>query len=352
MAMGELLLFALHVLVSYAGFGAVMASLLLKWNDKLQLPRGGLLVLGLGLGPFMATLVLYYAFLLWPGVPSGVAVAGVIGLALSGWRFAGEGRARLKAVVRQGILALKRPPDLLAFLGILTLMAAGCVVLAYKPLVDHDALEYGVQGRIFLRDRALAYAHHRFDASTGFYYVGLHGFAYPLLFAWEGLVDGVFGVSSDLWVRSGSLYNGGLLLALTWTVLRRRDAALALIGTATLALAQGALFLFVVYHLDSCRILLFTAAALLFMAALEQPSNARAWLFGGVCGAQAFVHSVGAILGGGMLFLLPFLMAGTWRRRSAVTGIACTAFLLFGGLHYVLDVFLGTGWIFKDILWF
>jgi hypothetical protein len=255
-------------------------------------------------------------------------------------------------LLRRGLQALKRPPDLLAFLGILALMVAGCVVLAYKPLVDHDALEYGVQGRIFLRDRALAYAHHRFDPSTGFYYVGLHGFAYPLLFAWEGLVGGLFGLSSDLWTRSSSLYNGGLLLALVWSVLHRRDATLALIGTATLALAQGILFLFVVYHLDGSRILLFTAAALLFMAVLDQPSISRGWLFGGVCGAQAFVHSVGAILGGSMLLLLPIFLAGTWRRRMTLTGVASLAFLLGGGLHYVLDVLLGTGWIFKDILWF
>ena len=352
MAMAELLLFALHVLVSYIGSGAVAAALLLKWNDRLELPRGPLLVLGLGMGPFMATLALYYLFLFWPGVPAGVAVAWVLVLALMGGWAAGVGRRRLLQLVGEAWSAVKRPPELFILLGILVLMSAGAVVLAHKPLVDHDALEYGVQGRIFLRDRAMAYAHHRFDASTGFYYVGLHGFAYPLLFTWEGLVNGLLGVSSDLWTRSSSLYNGGLLLALVWNLLRRRDTVLALAGTVTLALAQGVLFLFLVYHLDGCRILLFTAAVALFVAVLQRPSASRAWLFGGICGAQAFIHSVGAILGGCMLVLLPFFLPGPWRERLLLVLRSALAMLLMGGIHYVLDVFLGTGWIFKDILWF
>jgi hypothetical protein len=112
------------------------------------------------------------------------------------------------------------------------------------------------------------------------------------------------------------------------------------------------LFLFLVYHLDGCRILLFTAAAALYVALLQRPSPSRAGLFGGICGAQAFVHSVGAILGGCMLVLLPFFLSGPWRERLALVLRSTLAMLLMGGIHYVLDVFLGTGWIFKDILWF
>ncbi|MBK8949151.1 MAG: hypothetical protein IPM68_09940 [Flavobacteriales bacterium] len=64
--------------------------------------------------------------------------------------------------------------------------------------MDHDVLEYGVQGRWFLDTLEATYQRLRFDAVSGFYYVGLHGFSFPLLFTWEGLWERLTGATATL----------------------------------------------------------------------------------------------------------------------------------------------------------
>ncbi len=349
----ELVHIALVTLVTNLVFGGVVAAFLLGCNDRLQLPPWPLALVGFGLGPFLVTVVLYYLLVLWHGVPHGVAlVVPLLLMLFLGWR-AGEGWGRLVAMVRSLPSLFLRDASMWFFLlGSLFLLVIAMVLLVNKPLVDHDVLEYGVQGRRFLHDKAIVYQRFQFDPSNGFHYVGLHGYSFPLLFTWEGLLGGITGLRSDLWVRGLTMWYGWLLVAFCWSLLRSVDRWLAVAGGVVLAAPVGFLFLLTIYHLDSYRIFFFTATVGVFIVLLQRPAFDRLLLFATLAGAVAFIHSVGAILVGMMFPVLLFVLGGPWGRRLRWLGMAVVVVLLMGGIHYVIDVLFGTGWIFQDIIWY
>ena len=333
-------------------FGAVTAAWLLRWQDRLSLPAVPLAIVGAGLAPFVVTLMLYYGMMLLPGTSALAYVALVTGVMLALSLTAGEGWGRLAAMLRRIVHRASDPAMWPFWLGSLAVVVIAVLLLPNKPLVDHDVLEYGVQGRVFLRDRAIHFVRHRFDPATGFYYVGLHGFSFPLMFTWEGLVGEVVVAAGDGWSRSITIWYAWLLIALVWSLLRMARPWLAVAGTLTMTLPLGFLFLLVVYHLDSYRIFLFSAVMAMLVAAFRSPSPARWLLLGTLAGAHACVHSLGAILGGILVLVVVLVSSGGMEARLRPVLWMIGPLLLAGGLHYVLDTFLGTGWIFKDIIWF
>lgn len=348
----EALVLALLVLVTNLASGGAVAAFLLGRNERLLLPAWPLALAGFALGPFLTTLVLYYTLALWHGAP--VLVAWLLPLlffALVTW-MAGVGRGRL-LILLAGLPASLKDRSLWPFLaGTLFLLLVTVVFLLNKPLVDHDVLEYGVQGRIFLRDRAISYQRFQFDAASGFHYVGLHGFSFPLLFTWEGLWGELLGVRTDTWVRSITMWYAWLLIAFCWSLLRGIDRWAAVFGGLALTAPIGFLFLMTIYHLDSMRIMLFTCAVAAFVAVVQGPSRERMLLFGALAGAQAFVHSVGAILAGVLVAVLLFALPIRWNKRITWLAQGVGLMLLFGAVHYLVDIVSGTGWIFQDIIWY
>jgi hypothetical protein len=350
--MMEVLVLVLLVLVTNLASGGIVAAFLLGRNDRLQLPEWPLVLTGLALGPFLTTLVLYYAMALWHGLPVAVLVLLPLVLFLFLAGLAGTGRGRLLQLMA-GLPARLKDRSLWPFvLGTLFLLGITAVFLVNKPLVDHDVLEYGVQGRIFLRDRAIVYERFHFDAASGFHYVGLHGFSFPLLFTWEGLWGTLWGVRTDVWARSITMWYAWLLIAFCWSLLRRVDRWGAVFGGIALTAPIGFLFLMTIYHLDSYRIFFFTAALGAYVALLQRPSPQRLLLFAALAGAQAFIHSVGAILAGVMVAVLLFALPQAWGTRVQWLLRAVGVLLLLGAVHYVADVFKGTGWIFQDLIWY
>jgi hypothetical protein len=332
--------------------GGAVAAYLLGRNQGLQLPEWPLVLAGMALGPYLTTLVLYYTLALWHGVAPFVLALLPLLLFVALMRGAGHGRQRL-VQLWAGIPARLKDPSLWPFvLGTLFLAVVTALFLVNKPLVDHDVLEYGVQGRIFLHDRAIVYQRFHFDAASGFHYVGLHGFSFPLLFTWEGVWAALAGVRTDLWARSITMWYAWLLIAFCWSLLRRVDRWGAVFGCIALTAPIGFLFLMTIYHLDSYRIFFFTASLAAYVALLQRPSQDRLLLFFALAGAQAFIHSVGAILAGVMLAVLVFALPQAWGTRLQWLFRGVGVMLLMGAIHYVADVFKGTGWIFQDIMWY
>lgn len=340
-------------LVTNVLFGGVVAAFLLGQNDRLQLPAWPLVLVGFGLGPLLTTVILYYLLALWHGVPQwGALLAPAMLMLVLGLR-AGDGWVSLTVLLKGVPARLLRDRSLWPFVvGSLFLGAITFLFLANKPLVDHDVLEYGLQGRRFLNEMSIVYQRFQYDPGSGFHYVGLHGFSFPLLFTWEGLWASVTGLRSDLWVRSITMWYGWLLIAFCWSLLRRVDRWLAVGGGIALAVPVGFLFLLSIYHLDSYRIFFFTVSVASFVALLERPLFGRLLLFAVLVGAQSFIHSVGAILAGMLLMVLLFALPLLWGRRLRWVCIAAAVMLAMGGVHYVVDTFFGTGWIFQDIIWY
>jgi hypothetical protein len=350
--MDDLVTHAGIFLLSNVLFGVVMAAFLLRHVERSILGGASTILLGVGLAPFTITWILNALLLLLPGGPAWSAVGGVLLVFLVLAFCAGCGWLDLVEFISSSFRQW-RAADTWPYLFFSGAMVFGTyVMLVYKPLVDHDILEYGTQGRIFLRDMAIRYERHHYDEASGFYYVGLHGFSFPLLFTWEGLVRGLFHGEGDAWVRLQTPFFAWLLVTFVWVWVRRFGAWLAVWVVGAFTLTIGFLYLNTIYHVDPVRIFLFTVSMALFVAVLRSPSSTSLFLWGIVLGAHALTHSLGMILAPFMLAVYVFVAPGTFSARLRQGMSATSAFLLAGGFHYILDVAVGTGWLFKDITWF
>jgi hypothetical protein len=347
---------AFHLLVvftlSTVLFGTIGAAFLLRWKGSFGMDAAPLALLGAGLSAFVISWVLNVVLVLFPGLPGPVVVIAVllvfatVGLnARSGWN-------DLRDLLRQVPDLFRSLPGAGYVLFTVGMALGAMVLLSNKPLADHDILEYGTQGRIFLRDMAIRYEAHHFDQATGFYYVGLHGFAFPLLFTWEGLIGQLIGSWSDVWVRLLTPYYAWLTVSFLWAVLRGYGPWVGLWVSALFALTLGFIYLNTIYHVDPFRLFLFTAAFSLFMVAMRDPQRIGVVLWGVAMGAHAMTHSLGMILAPFMLASFLFFALGGMKQRIESTVLATGCFLVAGGLHYVVDILFGTGWLFKDITWF
>lgn len=333
-------------------FGTATGAFLVRMMATAKWPDWALLLLGIGLAPCLVTLVLYYSLWLFPGLPHGLAVFAVVVFFVLLGVAAGQGwLAWRRLFLRCGNLRYDRSMWLFA-LCTLGFFVLAVVKLLTAPLTEHDILEYAVQGHVFLRDMAITYQPHHYDAATGFYYVGLHGFTFPLLFTWEGLVWPDAWTLSNPWVRVLTPFYAWLTVALGWGLMRRVGKWFAVWFVLALGGAMGFFFLGTVYHLDAMRIFLFAGSVVLLIQAVRDPRPAIIGLLGVVCAAGAGVHSLSAILACMVCLVLMALMEGSMMRRLGAALCFGLAFLLAGGIHYPVDVFLGTGWIFKDIVWY
>ncbi|MBL7945452.1 MAG: hypothetical protein JNN32_05265 [Flavobacteriales bacterium] len=350
--MDDLVSHAAIFLLSNVLFGAVMAAFLLRHVERSVLSAGASVLLGLGLAPFTITWILNALLLLVPGLPTWFVVGAVLLVFLILAVLTGRGWPELVEFISSSLRQLRFAATwpYLSFTG--AMVFGTYVMLVYKPLVDHDILEYGTQGRIFLRDMAIRYERHHYDEASGFYYVGLHGFSFPLLFTWEGLLRGLFHGDGDAWVRLQTPFFAWLLVTFVWVWVRCFGAWLAVWVVGAFTLTIGFLYLNTIYHVDPVRIFLFTVSMALFIAVLRSPSSTALFLWGIVLGAHALTHSLGMILAPFMLAVYVFVAPGAFPARLRQGALATSAFLVAGGFHYILDVAVGTGWLFKDITWF
>ncbi len=338
--------------VSNLLFGMVISAFLLRRVGSNALGSVGTALLGFGLAPFTISWVLNLVLLFLPGQSHAVAIGSVM-VTFSALAFdAGTGWRTLVSVMRTSLSGLVRR-SLWPYLVFCAATLFGTIIMiTYKPLVDHDILEYGTQGKRFLRDMAIHYERHHYDASTGFYYVGLHGFSFPLLFTWEGLLRGLIGDAGDAWVRLQTPWTAWLTVTFIWSWVRRWDHWLAVWVAAAFTLTLGFLYLNTIYHVDPLRLFLFSASMALFIEALRKPDVSVLLLWGTVLGAHSLTHSLGMILSPFMVLCFFLCIGGTLSQRIRWSLVSCGSFLLAGGFHYVLDMAIGTGWLLKDITWF
>ncbi|UTW62646.1 hypothetical protein KFE98_00370 [bacterium SCSIO 12741] len=312
-----------------------------KWPEwPLPIP----LAIGLGSASLIGIWLINIVMLLLPGLPAWVHV----GLALVPlgvflpWSL----------LNRSWVLVFQRLKGIAVWQFMVGTLAVGMVLMvalfyAYKkPVSEHDAFEYLALGKQLGRDRAITYSKYAYFENSGFFYVGRHAFAYPLNFTLESLSDSVVGPSDALYFRAYSSFYLLLLALLLYGILRLyfRDQSFWL--TLFFILNYGLIFNALQFHLDSARIFFLLATVLVLIQWPVNPEKRHYITLGVFMGFQAYMHSIGAIFAGiELLALVVYLTIQktiVWPKMAQVAALA----LLFGGYHYVIDTFWGTGWIF------
>jgi hypothetical protein len=316
-----------------------------------------ILLLSLGLTPGLIALFLYYALLLFPHQSSlsyilivMLPFALLFSLSIKQLKlyrtvikeFRNWYRSNFKTIFTKILLF---GTILFMFLSI----AYFNYYLYSKEITEHDTLEYAVQGKVFFTDASIPYDEYRYDEKSGFYYVGLHGFSFPLQATWERHLNTFTGLEKDIYFRSINMFYGTLIALLMLVLLSRQSIFLGLTGALTLFICYGFFETFMKYHIDNMRIFFLVASMLFFVEALKQTSTRSVFLFGIFLGLQVNSHSLGALISFIQLAVLFLYIPGSIVNKLKLCSLAGLSMLAFGGIHYCIDVLTGTGWLFQQV---
>ncbi|MCO6499786.1 MAG: hypothetical protein J5I47_05340 [Vicingus serpentipes] len=317
----------------------------------------------LGLGPALASLVIYYLLLIIPSLTSSIYLSIIllffVSLIFVNLKAISIFLQIVKSLFVNGLTIFQLKKGLKNYfydtnnvlIGILLIvMVFGVKNILLTQIPGHDVLEYMTQGDYIFHDKAIEYVAHRYYPKTGFYYVGLHGWSFPLQVTLEKMVDDLFFFGYDLYFKSLTLFYGILLLLIIyyWTK-RYMNVVYAFSIVCVLCLAKGYLTSISYFHIDSYRMFFFSLSFLFTLQQINNPNLKLLVLLSFFAGTSGFTHSLGVIISviiGAGLFLY---IQKDWIYKSKFLLLYTVLVLLFGEIHYIIDIVHGTGWIFKEI---
>lgn len=363
----------LKIFLSSILFGSMLYTLFSRFNKERNYKSTELFLYSIGAAPALVAVLLYYLLLLVPGQSDVFYFGTICGLFAVGMAANYKQLPALTKLLSHLGKTVKKMlwPSLgghgfsakginhfigshfaLMLLFVPYILAAAYLILT-APIDGTDLLQYGTQGRVFHATKLIEYVPHRFDDATGFYFVGLHGYTMPLSGTWELMCNSVFGTTGDLYFKSLTAFYGFLIAILTWIWVRKVDAALATITVFCLIGSFGYFSLFSTFHIDTFRIFLITCSFIFAIKMVQKPDRLTligAGVFGGL---SANIHSLGVLLFCFMLLTMLLFMPGNLIKKRLPNLVVIGLIALFlGGMHYVLEIFIGTGWIFQDIKYY
>jgi hypothetical protein len=225
--------------------------------------------------------------------------------------------------------------------------------ILFTSFEGHDMLEYAIQARHFAREKLIEYIPNRYHIENNFFYVGLHGFSFPLIGTWEYLFSEIFGIyDNDYLLRSVSGYYCILIFVIIYTFIKKYSQFVA-ISVLILMFSNYGLFITLTnYHIDSYRIFMIIAAFTGLALSIKSPSAISLILFGVFAAAQAYIHSLGVFIALFLCLSSFIFYPGKLSKKVTPSFLLLFIIMLFGGIHYIVDVFWGTGWIFQEIRYY
>ncbi len=320
-------------------------------------------IYALGMGPVIATLLLYYLLLIIPHQQNWfyllVITVFFTGLTLINKKSIPHFLKNISWTISQflNLIRLKKglkhyflQTNNIAIILLSPIIAYGCFNILLAQIPGHDVLEYLVQGEYFFNQKAIIYQSQNYNPVNGFYYVGLHGWSFPLQTTLEKLFDAVTFYGYDLYFRTLTLWYGILIIAVVYYFTKKHTSLFfAIAASLILVFTKGFFNAITSFHIDSYRIFLFTLSIIFILKYIKTPHINTLILLSIFAGSSAFTHSLSvlvAIFIGLTLFL--FYQENFYNRlKSSI--IYTFLILLFGGVHYIIDVFYGTGWIFNEL---
>lgn len=351
--------FLVTFILSNLLFSSLIGAVLLTLDRQKRFQSGELLLYSLGLGPVFTSLTLYYLFALFPRQSDlfyiTIILIVYLFLGFIGRRALINGMRRLFdrntefPIVSQ---AVKPWPHYLAILRRAALVLIGLIIFGFfvryvqaVQLNDHDLLGYGVMGKILYSAKALDPIWINNYAANGFLHEAKHPPAVSLLLTWEKMVAGLFSADTDIYFRSVNGAYAFLILGVVYFVLAKESRLLAWLAIGTLLSSLVFFFCLFTYHLDSCRIFLLILSWIFLAYSVQRGDRFSVVLFGVTSGLATFIHALNmAVVAINLVVFVLFLNARLVQ-RIAKTALAGGLILLFGALHYLLELLIGRGWI-------
>jgi hypothetical protein len=371
--------FVLLFVLTNGVFSLAVSLCLFRFDNEKVIAPFQKIIFSLALGPFFTSLLLYYLLWILPGlapityilvITSFFVIIGAIHIRYFPELFAAL-KQRLNFInptkeenKNRFLLDLKfvKLYSSNYTLNYFNILAIGVVVyLAWQwlwrliglPIIGHDMLEYAIQAKYFAQHRLIEYVENRYHPETEFFYVGLHGFSFPLLGSWEVLFSELFGkTENDYYLKSITGYFGFLIFFTQFFWLKRVNIWLAVAASVILFFTYGFFITITEYHIDSYRIFMIMASFIALAYAINYHNYLLLILLGVFAGAQAFIHSFGVFVSVFIVIAFFLFYKSTLQKKIINAFIVTAIIMLMGGIHYVMDVLFGTGWIFQEIKYY
>lgn len=308
-----------------------------------------LLISSMGMSMYLITLILYYSLMFFCDYDDVFYLSIIVFFLLLLFFWSRKNLKDAYMAIRPYFTETNYVIKLVLLLLTLLFFVGWSYYIYTKKITEHDTLEYAVQGKVFYKDKCIYYDTYRYDKENFFFYVGLHGFSFPLIRTFE-MMTNTFVNSGDLFFRSiNSIYGGWILLLVFSVFYKITNVKYAFIVVLLLGLNYGFFETIMKYHIDNFRVF-FLMMSVVWMYYLMQNTDINsAGVWGIMMGAQSNAHSLGFMIA--FIQLLVFFIFCNLSIQKRIVYSVWILFLLFlsGGVHYVIDTFFGTGWIFKDI---
>jgi len=345
-------------------FSGIIAFALIQFNKNKVISNLKVALLSLGFGPSLTAVILYYLLLIFPHQPDGFYFNAVLLfylLTLIVTLFflirQDDFRHKMNRLLTTNISELhtrenKRKASIRSII-IVGLTLSVCPTLInyskgylLKPLIGHDALAYGTEGKIFYEEKTLMHKYHKAYPRTGFTNFSRHSPLFPLLLTWEKIAGSKLGSDTDYYFKSLTPFYGILIVIFVFSVLSIKSVYLALFGSISLFSSFIFYKFFFIYHIDLFRIYFFSTALVFLASSIDTKDRMQIILFCTTLGFSAASHSIGALVSilSALIFIL-FYKDQIVARASYSICVILSLFI-FGGFHYFYDTIWGTGWIF------
>ncbi|MDD2224793.1 MAG: glycosyltransferase family 39 protein [Candidatus Shapirobacteria bacterium] len=340
--MSNIFVYLFQILIFYFYLPIVLLAFILKFTkNQKTLPKPLLVFTSFGIGPGIISIIVYYLLFFLPKYSSCFYV---IILLIIIFIITIITNSYIKESVYL-IIGLVKNTNKIILILLFIILSFWQIIVFTIPILGHDTYEYANQGKIFFNNKQITYSKHQFDQNTNFYYVGRHGFAYPLVATTEKFFNDIFNINKDLLFKSISGYYWILIILLQYYILSKKNKTLAIISTITLVSSFGFTIMFAFFHLDTFRIFLLLLSIICCLFSLKNNNTINLILFGITSGISGNIHSIGVILSM-ILFLTYFLFSKEKiNHKFKNLFIVFITFLIFGGIHYLFDIIWGTGWL-------
>jgi len=369
--MTESLFFLFKFLLTNIIFALLLCSSLMRLNKGQGHPTTELFLVSLGLAPALVTLLLYYTYLILPPLSNlfnflivTAAYAALLWL----------GRAELRSIFIEFIDSFRggwkkifgnlssspgshplafffKKIEVLLYISLLLVMMIYFILsfihILQLPVDGNDVLQYAAQGKALFKTKHIEFRGLLLDPETGFYKPSFHAPGFSLFLTWERILNSLFSIESDLLFRSFAFYFGLLILAGQYYYLRSKGKWLALLGTLGLLSSVSFFNAFIHIHIDTYRIFFLLASWIYLARAIEKRDRLSFFLLGSSSGFAAFAHTLGALLAAITLLIFFVFLKGSLLYKVRIASLVSLLALATGGIHYVLDIFWGNGWIFN-----
>jgi hypothetical protein len=208
-----------------------------------------------------------------------------------------------------------------------------------------DVFEYAASGKAFFNEMAIKYSGVIIDSDNGFPRPSYHAPGYPLVLSMEMYLASLFNIKSDAFYKSINIIYGLLILMLIWQAAYKTPVLFRFVILAGFFFSQSFLYSLFSFHIDNYRIALMLLSFLYMALSIKEKSTLTLFLFGVACGLSSFSHSIGLITSLISIFIFFIFYEKKFSVRILHSIYITLLLLLFGGIHYLIDVIIGTGWI-------